>query len=102
AAHVGEAGKMELPDMPACNAVDVGERIPAVVRTAHVDIVDVEEDAAAGALGKGVQKLGLGHLRAAVLDVRRRVLEQDAAPEKLLHLRHSYSDVREGFLGVRH
>src|SRR5918911_2297270 len=44
-----EAGEVNLGDMARRHCVDVAVRIPAMVACTHVDVVDVEQDAAAGA-----------------------------------------------------
>ena len=46
---IAVAGEMDLPDAIRRHAGDVGRGIEAVVDRAHVDVVDVEEDAAVGA-----------------------------------------------------
>ena len=76
--------------------------IEAVVVGAHEHVVDVEQDAAVGAAGELGEELVLRHVGVAEAQVARRVLEQDAPAEALLHRLHASDDVRERLLGVRH
>ena len=59
-ALVGVAGEMELADAVGRHAVDEGPRVEAVVEAADVDVVDVEQDQAVGALGDGGDEFPLG------------------------------------------
>ena len=55
------AGDMDLRDAFGRNAVDVIERIEAVILRRDVDIVYVEQNSAVGALDDFVQEFPLGH-----------------------------------------
>jgi hypothetical protein len=72
-----------------------------VVHRAHVDVVDVEQETAVGAAGDLAEKLPLGHRRVGVAEVARDVLDQDPAPEPVLHAAHALHHVRERLLGIR-
>src|SRR5262249_58362718 len=88
-------GKMELPDHSGCNTLQVGVRIEAVVPGADIDIVDVQENPAAGAPGDLGEKLPFRQRRVPVGHVAGDVLEGDRAAEPLLHALHASPDLVE-------
>src|SRR5690242_10836546 len=80
------AGKMDFADGGRRQRIEVGRRVPAVVVRAHEDIVDVAENAAAGARGDGGEKLPLRDGRMLELQVRRGILDENWAPQARLGL----------------
>jgi hypothetical protein len=77
----------------------MGERVDPEVLRVHVQVVDVEQHAAAAAPAELAEELRLGHLVAAERDVDGRVLEREPAPEPLLHARDASAHVIEHALG---
>src|SRR5262245_2369428 len=59
-AHVRMPGEMHLPDPTHRYRVDIAYGVETVIVSADVDVVDVEQDAAIGALGDGSEKVPLG------------------------------------------
>ena len=82
------AGEVDLHHAVGGDRVDVLARVEAVVEAADVDVVDVEEEAAAAAVAQARQELPLRHRRAGEGEVGRRVLEDERALERVLHLLH--------------
>src|SRR5216684_6895380 len=76
--------EVDLADALCRQGAQIAPRIEAVVAGAHEDVVDVAQDAASGAPGERRDELPFGDRRMAVAQVRRRVLDEDAAPEKIL------------------
>ncbi len=99
-AAVAVAGQMDLLHPLGGHAGQIGVGIEAVVVGADVDIVDVEQDQAVGALRDLAQELPLGERRVPVADVAGDVFEQDAPAQELLHRRHPAYDVADRLLGV--
>ena len=64
------------------------------------DVVDVEQQAAAGAPDQLPKEFGLAHRRFREDHIGRRVLEQDRAADGLLHFVDMIGDARERRLGV--
>ena len=74
-------GSRMAASSPPCQ---VGVWVEAVVARAHVDIVDVEQEPAAGAPRERGQELPFGDRRTAVFEITRDVFDEDAAAEILL------------------
>ena len=79
-------GQMNLADRSGGHRVQIREWILVEVVAAHVDVVDVQQDAAPGPAGELGQELGLGDRRVAEAEVAGRVLDQDRPAESLLNL----------------
>src|SRR5207237_10140796 len=97
-AAVGMAGQVELRDPIGGDAGQVVARIESVVAGADIDVVDVEQDAAVGALGDPGEEFPLGHRRATEGDVAGDVFEHDLPAQHLLDLLHAAHHVRERLL----
>ena len=69
----------------AGSACQIGIRVPAVVAGADVQVVDVQQDAAVGALRNRGQKLRFGERGVGVFEVGRHVLDQNLPAERVLH-----------------
>ena len=63
-AAVARPGDMDLDDPRRRERIDIGSRIEAVIGRADMDVVDVQQQPAAGILGQPPEKLPLRHLRA--------------------------------------
>ena len=76
------------------------KRIVAVVEGADIDVVDVEQQPAAGAARQLGQEFPFRHFGIVELDIGRDIFEHDGAAEEILHQLHAADDVVERFLGV--
>ena len=72
-------------------------RRKAVIEGADIDVVDVEQQPAAGAARQLGQEFPFRHLGIVELDVGRDVFQHDGAAEKILHQLHAVDDVIERF-----
>ena len=81
-AHMAVAGHVELHHAVSRNAVEEGHGIIAMVEGADIDVVDVEQQPAAGAARQFGEEFPLGHLGIVELDIGRDVLQHDGAAEK--------------------
>ncbi len=68
-------GEVELDDAVGGNTVEEGQRVVAVIERAHVDVVDVKQQPAAGAPRQLGDEFPLRHLGAVELHVRGHVLQ---------------------------
>ena len=80
------AGEVELHDAVGRDAVDELVRVEVVVEGRDEDVVDVEQQPAAGAPRQLGEELPLRHLGMGELDVGRHVLERERAAEIVLHV----------------
>src|SRR5438552_1325436 len=76
-------------------------RAPAMIATADVDVIDVAQDAAAGALRDGGDELPFGNDRLAVLKIRRRILDENLPLQIRLRLLDMAANDIECFFGHR-
>src|SRR5258708_7179970 len=76
--------EMNFADALRRQGTQIAPRIEAVVAGAHEDVVDVAQDAASGAPGERRDEFPFRDRRMAVAQARRGVLDEDAAPEKIL------------------
>ncbi|MCY1552654.1 hypothetical protein D9M68_890610 [compost metagenome] len=67
-----------------------------MVDTGNVGVVDVEQQAAAGAADHLADEGGLVHARAGKLDIGRRILQQQLALQAALHLIDMFADPGQG------
>src|SRR6185437_2683850 len=81
-----EAGQMDLADRGGIDAVDVMHGVDAVVDAVDVDVVDVEQQAAAAAPRQFAEEFPLGHRRMEVMDVTGDVLQQYLTLQGVLQL----------------
>ena len=65
---------------------EIVRREQPVVHAVHIDVVDVQMDAAVGFLRHGVEKFGFVHFRQRAVQVVGGVFHRDAAAEEILHL----------------
>src|SRR5712692_7271081 len=97
----GVAGEMDLADRGGRQRGKIGRRVPAVIAGADEDVVDVAQNAAAGALGDPCEQLPLRNRRMPELQVGGRVLDQNAPLQAGLELLDVPADDRERFFGHR-
>jgi hypothetical protein len=95
------AAKVNLADMLDGEGVDVGARIEMMIDGADVDIVAVEQQATARAPRQLAQEVHLRHLVGRESDVSRRVLDENASPERFLQLIDVARNMRQRRLVVR-
>ena len=94
------AGEVDLADQLDREAVDIGDRIVLLVGGRDVDVVDVEEKTAARAAGDLGEEVDLAHGALAESHIGRRVLEEHAAADGLLHLVDVIGDPAERSLVI--
>src|SRR5580692_9699326 len=79
-------GDMDLRHAFRRDAIDVGQRVEAVILRRNVDIVYVEKNSAVGALGDFVQKFPLGHFGDVKFGVAADVLDRHGNLNEVAHL----------------
>src|SRR5262249_27693301 len=79
------AREMDLGDRAFGQRIEVGVRILVEVAAAHINVVDVEQDAAAGTPRQLAKELGLGDGRVPEAQIARWIFHEDAAGEHVLH-----------------
>ena len=78
------AGNVKLHDPVSGDAIEEILGSEAVIKSAHIDIIDVEQEPAAGALGEFGDKLPFRHFRLAVRHIGRDVFERARLPPPFL------------------
>jgi hypothetical protein len=94
------SGEVDLAHGMKREGGEVGAGVEAVVRGRDEDVVDVEQQPAAGAAGDLGEEVGLGPGRGGEGHVGGRVLEEHPPPERLLHRVHMVADEAKGLVGV--
>src|SRR5579862_700297 len=92
--------EVELDDAFARNRVDIGARIETMIERADEDVVDVEQDAAVGALCDLREELPFGHLRIAKRHVAGNILDEHGTLEEVLRLANARRDMTHNLGGV--
>src|SRR5262245_20178566 len=82
------------------NRSQIVEWVEAVVEGAHVHVVDVEQDEAAGATGDLRQAVPLREIRFAVGEIAGDILEDEWTLEEILYDPHSGGYVLDRLLGI--
>ena len=77
-------GEMDLADRVERQFVEIGVGVEAEIGGADRDIVDVDQQAAAGALDELAEEIGLAPVMAVERDVERGILDQDRPAERRL------------------
>ena len=95
-------GEVNLPDRLQRERVEPGKGIEAVVARAHEEVVQVEQESAAGAPGQLGEELGLGDLLVLEAEIGGRVLDEHAPTEMILGPGHVVGHHAERFAGHRH
>src|SRR5271166_2463615 len=96
----GMSGEMDFADEPKRIIRQIVERREAVVGSRHEDVVDVEQEAAAGAARDGADEIRLAHCRFPEQDIGRRIFEQQRSADRLLHFVDMVAHRRERRFGV--
>jgi hypothetical protein len=95
------AGEMNLVHADGCDVRDEFARVEAVVAAADVDVVDVEQHAAAALERERREELPLWDVAAFELQVAGDVLDQDLPAEEILDLADAPDHVPQRLFGVR-
>ena len=83
-ARLGEAGEMDFPDPLKRKGVEIRARVKAVVDGVDMDIIHVEQQAAAGALRKLGQKLRFVECIGCKPQIGRRIFDQNRTAQRRL------------------
>ena len=95
-----EAGQMDLGDHGGGHRGQVGVGVDAVVARIDVDVVDVDQQSAAGSRRDGDDEFVLGNRRFGKREIAGDVLHQNFAAQVILDLADARADVVERFAGV--
>ena len=82
---------VDLRHALARNAVHIGQGIEIVVLRGHVDVVDIQQNAAVRALHHFAQELPFRHLALVKFGIAAHVLDDDGNLEKVLHLADGFA-----------
>ena len=96
----GMTGKMDLTDMVDRKRGEIGPRIEAVIGGGDDNVVDVEQQTAAAASCECPQEIRLRHFIPVEAEIGRRILDEDASPERRLGLVDVARHQRQCGLGV--
>ena len=94
------SGEMDFADRRERIIGQIVDRRKAVIGRRHEDIVDVEQQPAAGAPRDGADKIRLAHCRFVEQDIGRGIFEQEPPADRLLHLVDMIAHRRERRLRV--
>ena len=97
----GVAGDMDLGDALGRYGVDVVHGVEVVIHGGDVDVVDVEEDAAIGALDDFVEELPLGHFGGGKFGVAADVFYGYGGFDEVLDFADAGGGFFYGFPGIR-
>ena len=101
-AVLGVASDVDLGDAIGGNGIDVIKGIEIVILRGDVDVVDVEKNAAVGALDDFVEELPFGHFGDVKFGVAGDVFDNDGEFEEIAHFANFLRGEAGGFEGVRH
>ena len=94
-------GEVHLLHRTPRNAVEIAARVEAMIHRVDVDVVHVEQQAAARFVRERGQEIPFGRCAERVnSQIARDVLDEDLAAEKILHLPHAIAHVPQRFFGV--
>src|SRR5579871_1565034 len=96
----GMAGEVNLADVFKRKIGEIVERRKAMVGGRNENVVDVEQQAAPGAPNQLRDERRLAHRRFPKNEIGGRVLKQELAPNRLLHLVYMIANPSERRLGV--
>ena len=98
---VGKTGQVDLPDRLKVDGGQVVGAVEAVIDTADMEVVEIEQDAAAAAPRQLGQKRRFAHLPGQ-LQIGRGIFDEQLPTQGLLHPVYLVAHVREGLTGVGH
>src|SRR6202158_4177258 len=96
-----EAGQVDLSHRVRRNCRDIGARVEPVIDRVDVDIVDVEEQLAAGPAGNGGDEFPFAHRVVLEANVGGDILDQERACERALHGIDALANECQRFVGER-
>jgi hypothetical protein len=94
------AAEMDFPNMLRRKGVDIGARIKGMVGGGDKHVVDVQQQPAAGAASKDIEKSDLRHLVIGKAHIGRGVLDEDPASEGVLHFLDMGCNAAQGLGGI--
>src|ERR1700681_153292 len=96
-----EPGQVNLAYRVPRNCRQISVRIEPVIDRVDVDIVDIEEELAAGTEGKGGNKIPFAHRVVSEANIGGDILDQERASERALHGVDAIANERQRFFGER-
>ncbi len=96
-----EACQVDLPDGMQREFIDYLPRISPMVRTRNMDIVDIQQETASGALDDLGHELPFAHGRSFKFDVSGRIFQKHAQIQTVLHLIDMIANPAQGSFIVR-
>ena len=99
---VGEARQVDLDDMLGGQAIDVYTRVEAVIARADMDVIDVQQQSAAGRLGQGAEEFPFRNRRGLKFQVGARILQHQRPTQDVLNGAHPVRHVRKAFRRQHH
>src|SRR5450631_3043784 len=94
-----ESGEVYLGHGAARDCSEKSVRVEAVIDRVDVDVVDVEEQLAAGASGDGGDEFPFAHRIIVEAHVGRHIFDQQRPPESALHGVDAFANERQRFFG---
>jgi hypothetical protein len=85
---LGKACEMYFSDCVDRKGINIFAGDPVVIGATDVNIVDVQQQTAAGAGDERLEEIDLLHRAGSEFDIGRRILDQDCASERVLRLRY--------------
>ena len=96
----GMTGEMDFSNDGRVYGIDIGVHVEIDIGRAHLDIVDIEQQAAARLSAQGVDEFGFGHLVVSIAQVARRIFDQDRTVQPVLSLADFAGDMVKRFTGI--
>ncbi len=97
------AGEMDLPHAVARQGVEIIERVEAVVARAHVDVVDVEQHAAARSRAQARRENPTRVISASRnVEIARNIFDEQRHAQRILRRDDARGDVAQRLVRVRH
>ena len=94
------ARHMNFADQPRVEGIEPGLGVAAKIMGGNKNVVDVEQQAAAGPAAQFVQEIGLAPVACRKGKIARRIFDQDRAAETVLHARHFARKMRKRRAGI--
>mmetsp|Transcript_3256 Transcript_3256/g.5874 ORF Transcript_3256/g.5874 Transcript_3256/m.5874 type:complete len:277 (+) Transcript_3256:233-1063(+) len=96
------AGQVDLAHRPDRNALQIVQRVEAMVAARDIDVVDVQQQLGAGGLQQLGDELPLAHLVGREAYIAGHVLQHQRPAEQVLHLGDAAADMVQRRAGERH